>query len=53
MEYVELCSRRFSSVRQLCPDWAVFLVFILRRPIIVDLCDILKGMRRLLTQWRF
>lgn len=42
MEYVELCNLKFSSVRQVCPDWTVFLVFMLRRPTMLSTCRVYR-----------
>ena len=36
MEDVKLCSLKFSSVRQLGPDWAVFVAFMFMWATIVD-----------------
>jgi hypothetical protein len=53
LKYVELCRRRFSSVKQRCPDWTVFLVFIvfmLSRPPIVDCCQYTEWALEVLTR---
>jgi hypothetical protein len=36
LEDVKLCSLKFSSVRQLGPDWTVFIVFMFKWATIVD-----------------
>lgn len=46
LEDVKLCNLRFSSVRQLGPDWAVFAVFMFTWATIVDECYMLKGIEK-------